>query len=117
MTRVFRARNMVMIEMDGRFGRRKALSAVISGSRASVRRLQRVLRPSWQQSSSRQIQIGQREQRKDAYRVLDQTAVAHHGETPQPLHHAEGKLATGTVARAAAIDRFLVLGQRTVVIG
>ena len=54
----------------------------------------------WQQSSSEQIQVREREGREQPRGVLRQAAVAHLGEAPQALDHMEGVL-----ARARPRDR------------
>src|SRR5437016_12812141 len=101
-----------MIEIGGRLRCGEAVSAATSAVAPGIFCLQRVLRPSWQQSSSHQIQVGQCKQRERSHRVLEQTAIAHHRESPQPLHYAESKLATGAPARTTAIDCLLVVAQR-----
>src|SRR5271169_5366231 len=104
MTRAFRARKLIMAEMEWQLGIGKGRQVLISRSVSPFCLLQGVLRPWWQQSSSHQVQIGQRKQRQGPNGVLVQAAIANLGKAPQPLDDMEGKLAAGAAARAAAVD-------------
>src|SRR5260370_28996751 len=101
-----------MAEMEWRFGDWKGCPVRISRSASRFCLLQGVLCPWWQQSSSHEVQIGQREQRQCPDRVLVQPAVANLGKAPQALDHVEGELAAGAATRTAAVDRLLVVTER-----
>ena len=61
-------------------------------------------RSRWEQFTADLIETGQREHGLCPRQVLSQAAVAHLGEAPQLLDHAEGVLAVGADARACPID-------------
>ena len=54
--------------------------------------LQGVRRPRWHEPFAQEKQVRQRERRVGSGRVLDEAAVAHLLEPPQPLHHQESVL-------------------------
>src|SRR5208282_1829791 len=100
-----------MADMEWRLGIGKGRQVLISRSVSPFCLLQGVLRPSWQQSSSHHVQIGERKQRQSSDSILVQPAVTNLSKAPQPLDHVEGELAASAAARAAAVDRLLVLGE------
>jgi hypothetical protein len=120
MTDAFRARNSIMVGME------QMKRQLVTGKEREMRiwrlvsrfgGLQGATSPAWQQPSPHEVQIGQRKQRIDTRRVLGQAAVTNLGKAPQAFDDVEGELAAGATARAAAIDRLLVLGQRFVTVG
>src|SRR5208283_5635698 len=83
-----------MSELERRLGFRNRLTRPFRVGLLADSRSQGELRPARQQSSSHQVQIGQRKQGEAARRVLGQATITHLGEAPQPLHHMESMFAT-----------------------
>ena len=66
-----------------------------------------------QQSSSQQIQVGQREGGEQPRGVLGQAAVAHLGEAPQALDHVKCMFHAGPGRGATTVDEPLIVVQRS----
>src|SRR5260370_37825467 len=78
--------------------RRASVAFWISSSSQGVRPLRR------QQSSSHQIQIGERERGVQSRSILGQAAVANFAKAPQTLHDVKDMLDAGPRSRATTAD-------------